>query len=62
MKSRAWVLYLCGGVAALLGFLFLPHMRQGWVFNLISLSSPVAIVVAHRMWKQSLTAHSYLYA
>ena len=35
MKSRAWLLYLGGGIAALLGFLFLPHLRQGWIFNLI---------------------------
>ena len=62
MKSRAWVLYLSGGVAALLGFLFLPHMRQGWVFNLISLSSPVAIVVAVRMWKPTVRAPWYLFA
>jgi hypothetical protein len=62
MKSRAWLLYLCGGVAALLGFLLLPHMRQGWVFNLISLSSPVAIVVAVRMWKPTVRAPWYLFA
>src|SRR5262245_12768794 len=62
MKSRAWLLYLAGGVAALLGFLFLPHMRQGWVFNLISLSSPVAIVAAVRMWKPKVRVAWYLFA
>ena len=62
MKSRAWLLYLGGGIAALLGFLFLPHLRQGWVFNLISLSSPVAIVVAVRMWKPNARAPWYLFA
>ena len=52
MKSRAWLLYLGGGIAALLGFLSLPHLRQGWFFNLISLSSPVAIVSrATGFWK-----------
>ena len=62
MKPRAWLLYLGGGVAALLGFLFLPHLRQGWFFNLISLSSPVAIVVAVRMWKPAVRAPWYLFA
>ena len=62
MKSRAWLLYLGGGIAALLGFLSLPHLRQGWFFNLISLSSPVAIVVAVRMWKPNARAAWYLFA
>jgi diguanylate cyclase (GGDEF)-like protein/PAS domain S-box-containing protein len=62
MKSRAWLLYLSGGIAALLGFLFVPQLRQGWVFNLISLSSPVAIVVAVRMWKPNAQAPWYLFA
>jgi len=62
MKPRAWLLYLSGGIAALLGFLFVPHLRQGWVFNLISLSSPVAIVVAVRMWKPNARAPWYLFA
>jgi diguanylate cyclase (GGDEF)-like protein/PAS domain S-box-containing protein len=62
MKSRAWLLYLGGGIAALLGFLFLPHLRQGWVFNLISLSSPIAIVIAVRIWKPDAQAPWYLFA
>ena len=62
MKSRAWLLYLIGGIAALLGFLFLPHLRQGWVFNVISLSSPIAIVLAVRMWKPNAQAAWYLFA
>jgi diguanylate cyclase (GGDEF)-like protein/PAS domain S-box-containing protein len=62
MKSRVWLLYLGGGIAALLGFLSLPHLRQGWFFNLISLSSPVAIVVAVRMWKPNARAPWYLFA
>jgi signal peptidase I len=45
-----------------LGFLSLPHLRQGWFFNLISLSSPVAIVVAVRMWKPNARAPWYLFA
>src|SRR6266508_6460654 len=62
MKSRVWLLYLGGGIAALLGFLFLPQLRQGWFFNLISLSSPVAIVVGVRMWKPNARAPWYLFA
>ena len=62
MKARAWLLYLGVGVAALLGFLFVPHMRQGWIFNLISLSSPVAIVTAVRIWKPEVRAPWYLFA
>jgi diguanylate cyclase (GGDEF)-like protein/PAS domain S-box-containing protein len=62
MKARAWILYLGGGIAALLGFLSVPHMRQGWVFNLISLSSPVAIVAAVRIWKPDVRAPWYLFA
>jgi diguanylate cyclase (GGDEF)-like protein/PAS domain S-box-containing protein len=61
MRARAWLLYLVGGVAALLGFLFVPHMRQGWVFNLISLSSPVAIVAAVRIWKPDVQTPWYLF-
>ncbi|HKE53504.1 MAG TPA: hypothetical protein VKC55_01890, partial [Actinomycetota bacterium] len=62
MRARAWLLYLGGGIAALLGFLLVPHMRQGWVFNLISLSSPVAIVAAVRIWKPEVRTPWYLFA
>jgi diguanylate cyclase (GGDEF)-like protein/PAS domain S-box-containing protein len=62
MKRRAWLLYLGGGSAALLAFLFAPGMRQGWFFNLIAFSSPVAIVVAVRMWKPRSRAPWYLFA
>ena len=62
MKRRAWLLYLCGGIAALLAFLFMPGMRQGWFFNLIALSSPVAILVAVRMWQPGVRLPWYLFA
>ena len=62
MKRRAWLLYLCTGVAALLAFLFMPGMRQGWFFNLIAFSSPVAMVFAVRMWKPAVKAPWYLFA
>ncbi len=62
MRRRAWLLYLSCGVVALLAYLFVPGFRQGWVFNLIALSSPVAIVVAVRMWKPEVRAPWYLFA
>ena len=62
MRRRAWLLYLSCGVAALSSFLFLPGFRQGWVFNLIALSSPVAIVIAVGIWKPEVRAPWYLFA
>jgi diguanylate cyclase (GGDEF)-like protein/PAS domain S-box-containing protein len=62
MERRAWLLYLSVGTAALLGFLFLPGWRQGWFFNLIALSSPVAIVIAVRIFRPRVRAPWYLFA
>ncbi|HYF12427.1 MAG TPA: EAL domain-containing protein [Actinomycetota bacterium] len=62
MKRRAWLLYLCLAGAALLAFELLPAFRQGWVFNLIGISSPVAIVIAVRMWNPVAKAPWYLFA
>ena len=62
MKRRAWLVYLCGGLAALLAFVFAPGLRQGWFFNAIAVSSPVAIVVAVRVWKPETRAPWYLFA
>jgi diguanylate cyclase (GGDEF)-like protein/PAS domain S-box-containing protein len=62
MKRRVWLLYLCVGVAALVAFLFTQQSRQDWIFILISLSSPVAIVVAIRMWRPVVPAPWILFA
>lgn len=62
MKRRAWLLYLALGYGVLAGFAFLPDMRQGWVFNLIALSSPVAILAAVRLWRPELRWPWYLFA
>ena len=62
MKQRAWLLYLVTAEAALLAYLFVPGCRQGFVFNLIALSSPIAIVQAVRMWKPAVKAPWYLFA
>ena len=43
-------------MAALVGFLFAERMRQGWLFNLICLSSPVAIVAAVGIWRPVVPA------
>ena len=62
MKQRAWLLYLMAAEAALLAYLFVPGFRQGWFFNLIAVSSPIAIVCAVRMWKPEAKAPWYLFA
>ncbi len=62
MKRRAWLLYLSGGAGALLVFLFAPGMRQGWFFNIIAVSSPIAILLAVRMWKPAVRWPWYLFA
>jgi diguanylate cyclase (GGDEF)-like protein/PAS domain S-box-containing protein len=46
----------------LLAYLFVPGVRQGWVFNVIALSSPVAMIVGVRMWKPEVRAPWYLFA
>ena len=62
MKRRAWLLYLSVSSSMLLAFLFAPGFRQGWLFNLIAFSSPVAIVLAIRIWKPAVQSPWYLFA
>jgi diguanylate cyclase (GGDEF)-like protein/PAS domain S-box-containing protein len=62
MKRRAWLLYLALGVGTLLSYLFAPGFRQGWLFNLIAVSSPIAILVAVRLWKPAVKWPWYLFA
>ncbi len=62
MKRRAWLLYLFGGALMLLGWEFIPAIKIGPVFNLIALSSPVAILVAVRIWQPDQKAPWYLFA
>ena len=50
------------GVCILLAYLFVPGFRQGWFFNLIAVSSPIAIVCAVRMCKPEAQAPWYLFA
>ncbi len=62
MKRRAWLLYLAVAYGLLAGFALVPGMRQGWVFNLIAGSSPVAILLAVRMWRPETRTPWYLFA
>jgi diguanylate cyclase (GGDEF)-like protein/PAS domain S-box-containing protein len=62
MRRRAWLVYLSCGVAMLLAYLFVPGLRQGWLFNLIALSSPIAILIAVRIWRPEDPTPWYLFA
>jgi diguanylate cyclase (GGDEF)-like protein/PAS domain S-box-containing protein len=62
MKRRAWVFYLVGGALVTLAWEFVPPLKVGPVFNMIALSSPVAIVIAVRMWKPEHQLPWYLFA
>lgn len=62
MKRRAWLLYLLGGALLTLCWEFVPGMKQGVVFNLIAISSPVAIVIAVRIWKPERKLPWHLFA
>jgi diguanylate cyclase (GGDEF)-like protein/PAS domain S-box-containing protein len=62
MKQRAWLAYTCGGILVTAAYLFLPGLRLGPVFNLIAISSPIAIVIAVRLWKPQTRLPWYLFA
>jgi diguanylate cyclase (GGDEF)-like protein/PAS domain S-box-containing protein len=63
VKRRAWLLYLVFGYALLAVWEFVPAVgKAGWLFNLIALSSPIAIVIAVRMWKPPQRWPWYLFA
>ena len=62
VKRRAWILYSCGGVLVTAAYRFVPGLRQGWLFNVIAISSPIAIVIAVRLWKPQTRLPWYLFA
>ena len=55
-------MYLVTLEAALVAYLFVPGLRRGWIFNLIAVSSPIAIVYAVRLWKPKAKTPWYLFA
>jgi len=62
VKQRAWWLYLLVGSAVLGVWEFVPGAKIGPLFNAIALSSPIAIVIAVRLWKPPKRAPWYLFA
>jgi diguanylate cyclase (GGDEF)-like protein/PAS domain S-box-containing protein len=62
MKRRAWLLYLLAGIASLLVWETVPALKIGPVYDIIVLSSPVAILVAVRMWRPGSPEPWYLFA
>jgi diguanylate cyclase (GGDEF)-like protein/PAS domain S-box-containing protein len=62
MKRRAWWLYLCAGMGALVLWELVPSIKIGPVFNVIAVSSPIAMVVAVKLWKPEVRWPWYLFA
>jgi diguanylate cyclase (GGDEF)-like protein/PAS domain S-box-containing protein len=62
VKRQAWLVYLLFGYALLAVWEFVPRARSGLLFNAIALSSPLAIVIAVKMWKPPRRSPWYLFA
>src|SRR5918996_2142611 len=63
MRQRAWLWYVAGGVALTAAYLFAPGLKgQGPLFNVIAISSPIAIIIAVRLWKPDARWPWYLFA
>jgi diguanylate cyclase (GGDEF)-like protein/PAS domain S-box-containing protein len=62
VRQKAWYLYLLGGVAVLAAYLFVPGWQVGPLFNAIAISSPIAILVALRLWRPDARWPWYLFA
>src|SRR5215211_557673 len=60
VRQRAWLAYLVGGVVAIAVYLLLG--RSAPLFNAIAISSPIAIVIAVRIWKPDARWPWYLFA
>ena len=60
MRKRLWYLYpIAAGVATLA---YLTVFHHSWLYNLIGISSPIAILIAVRMHKPDQRAPWYLFA
>ena len=62
VKQRAWLAYSIGGILVTAAYLFVPGLRLGPIFNLIAISSPIAILIAVRLWKPQTRLPWYLFA
>lgn len=63
VRIAGWNLYLAAGAAALLAYFLVPQVRDnGLLFNLIGLSSSVAILIGVRRNKPSTPRAWYLFA
>ena len=62
VKQRAWLAYSIGGAVVTAAYLFVPGLRLGPIFNLIAISSPIAILIAVRLWKPQTRLPWYLFA
>lgn len=62
MDRRAWLLYLSAGLAALAVWESVPALKTGPVFNAIAPSSPIAMLLAVRMWRPTPRGPWYLFA
>jgi diguanylate cyclase (GGDEF)-like protein/PAS domain S-box-containing protein len=61
-RTPAWVVYGAFGSLALAGYLFVPVLQSGPVFNAISLSAVVAILVGVRVHRPKQVLPWYLFA
>ena len=62
VRQRAWFWYVAGGVVVTAAYLFIPGWQVGPLFNVIAISSPIAIVIAVRVWKPQTRLPWYLFA
>jgi diguanylate cyclase (GGDEF)-like protein/PAS domain S-box-containing protein len=62
MRQRAWWLYAVGGAVMTAAYLFVPGWQVGPLFNVIAISSPIAILIAVRLWTPDARWPWYLFA
>jgi diguanylate cyclase (GGDEF)-like protein/PAS domain S-box-containing protein len=62
VKRRLWLVYLLFGCALLSVWEFVPGAKIGPIFNIIGLSSPIAILIGVRLWGPPQRAPWYLFA
>ncbi|MEA2609596.1 MAG: hypothetical protein QOJ75_1839 [Chloroflexota bacterium] len=57
-----WAIYLAGGTALALAYFLMPLLHQSVVYNLVCLSSPIAIVVGIRIHRPAQRLPWFLFA